>query len=98
MPSSLNVAPSGISSFSAISATVARSCSLRLSSDIFASPSLSTLGSGKPLLDLVEKAADRFETCEALVRDLDAQPALQRPDDLEHAERIDRQLRDDGRF
>src|SRR5450631_654597 len=95
IPRSLNVAPSGISSFSAISATRARSSSFRFAFDIVVSlfPLLSL-----SLLDHIEKVTNGLQAREALVGDLDPQLPLQRPDDLEHSEGVDGQLADDGRL
>src|SRR5271170_679068 len=96
MPRSLNVAPSGISSFSAISATRARrsSRSFGLAFEL----DISVLLLGQSLLDDVEKIGNGVEACEALVGDLDAHLPLERADDLEHAQRVDRQLADHGRL
>src|SRR5579859_1251633 len=61
--------------------------------------SLPSLGwSREPPLDFVEKVADRLDAREALVRYLDAQATLERADDLQDAERVDRQLADGHRL
>src|SRR6185437_527389 len=91
MPRSLKDAPSGISSFSAISCTSARSCSLRPS---LVAMLISPERSGEPSLDFVEEVAHRLDARQTLVGNLDLKPPLERPDDLEDAERIDRELTD----
>src|ERR1019366_8312423 len=103
MPRSLNEASSGISSFSAISATSDRSCSFRVSFDmasllIESQVAWALARSRDPSLDFVEEVADRLNARQALVWNLDAQPALQRADDLEDPQRVDGELADRHRF
>ena len=94
------MAPSGISSFSAISATSVRSSSLRFASKFVRDMVLSLLVQ-LCSVKLTRGASrrrrgnpNRLQAREAVVRDPNPQLALERTDDLEHAERVDDELVD----